>query len=235
MKLHYLQHVPFENPAYILNFCKENDIDVSSTALYNDDKLPEQMDFDLLLIMGGPMGIHDEDQYPWIRDEKLFIKKSINEGKKILGICLGAQLIADALGSKIYKNEHKEIGWFPLKRSNSAKDSAIGTYLPENFTAFHWHGDTFDLPEGAIHLCSSEACVNQAFIYDERVLALQFHLESTRESINLLAENCGHEIDDSKYVQEKKEITSTDFLNESNKIMEEILNFMFDKILCSIE
>jgi GMP synthase-like glutamine amidotransferase len=189
LKLHYLQHVPFEGLGIIEDWAIAQGFEISVSQLFNNDPLPVIDDLDWLVVMGGPMGIHDHEEHPWLVDEKIFIRKAIDAGKTVLGICLGAQLIADVLGAKVYPGPQKEIGWFPIRRAEGAPE-----LLPEKLTAFHWHGDTFDLPAGAIRLASSETCQNQGFVYNDRVVALQFHLETTPESMEALIENCSDEL-----------------------------------------
>lgn len=201
MKLQWLQHVPFEGLGCIEEWAADRDIETRCTRLFADDALPDGSDFDLLVIMGGPMGIYDHNTHPWLVDEKLFIKRTIEAGKPVLGICLGAQLIADVLGANVYAGPHKEIGWFPIKRH--AEAPAI---IPKHLTAFHWHGDTFDIPNGAIRLAQSEACKNQGFVFEERVVAVQFHLETTSESMEALIKNCGHERVDAPFIQTAEQI-----------------------------
>lgn len=113
MKIHYLQHVPFELPEHISVWAKEKGHEITGTLLYENYYLPELSEFDLLVILGGPMGVDDEDKHPWLVLEKHFIKEAIQHRKLVIGICLGAQLIAEILGGKVYKNHYKEIGWFP--------------------------------------------------------------------------------------------------------------------------
>src|SRR5262249_47695751 len=138
------------------------------------DQLQE---IDLVVVLGGPMNIYEEDKFPWLIAEKKFIRQAIEEKLAVLGLCLGSQLIADVLGAKIYPNDEKEIGWFPVEVTEAALKHRLFSHWPNFFTPFHWHGDTFDLPEGAIHLARSQACRNQAFLYQDRVVGLQFHLE----------------------------------------------------------
>jgi GMP synthase-like glutamine amidotransferase len=164
--------------------------------------------FDWLVVMGGPMGVYDELQYPWLAAEKNFIRKSIDAGKAMIGICLGAQLIAEILGAKVFKNQYKEIGWFPVELTPAAAGSKVFNFLPDRFVAFHWHGDTFTLPKGAAHLARSKGCENQAFLYKDRVLGLQFHLESTPQSVKDLAENCENEVAPDEYIQSIEDILS---------------------------
>ncbi len=193
MKIHWLQHVPFEGLGCIEPWLSGNSHEVTCTRLWADEKFPNIGNIDGLIVMGGPMGVYDEAQCPWLAAEKAFIKEIIAQDKPVLGICLGAQLIAEVLGSKVWKNEHKEIGFFPMIGKNAI--------LPVQFTAFHWHGDTFGIPNGAVHLASSEATENQAFLYKDNVLALQFHLETTEESLMRLYENARDEITDGPFIQ----------------------------------
>ncbi len=202
MKLHYLQHVPFEGPAAILDWALERNWDTSSTMLYNNEELPDPASFDLLVVMGGPMGVHDEDDYPWLAAEKEFLKNVIDTGKPILGVCLGAQLLANVLGAHVQKNIVKEIGWYPVSLTPPGWESPAFKGIPATFDAFHWHGDMFRIPEGGVQIANSEACPNQAFTWNERVIGLQFHIETTRESLEALVKNCGDELlVESEYVQ----------------------------------
>jgi len=147
------------------------------------------------------MSVHDEGLYPWLRQEKRFIASAIAAGKAVVGICLGAQLIAQVLGARVYPNAMKEIGWFPVERTPEAATTRLGALLPASFEAFHWHGETFDLPADAVHLARSDACTHQAFIYGERVVALQFHLETTRPGVEALSAHCAAEIRPGPFVQ----------------------------------
>jgi len=205
MRIHYLQHVPFEDIANIGKWARGYPI--TRTALYEGQVLPTSDDeFDFLVVMGGSMGVYDEKKYPWLLEEKKFIEKAIKTNKIVLGICLGAQLIANVLGAKVYKNKYKEIGWYPVVLTEDAKSSKVFSGFKDRFIAFHWHSDTFDIPSGAKRLAETEACKNQAFEYKGRVFGLQFHLESTHETIRLLAENCACELVKGKYIQTKKEL-----------------------------
>lgn len=147
------------------------------------------------------MNIYEEEKFPWLAAEKRFIQSAIEGGKVVLGICLGAQLIADVLGGPVGRNAHKEIGWFPVRKTEAAARSRVCDLLPAELEAFHWHGDTFALPPGAVHVARSAACENQAFIYDERVIGLQFHLETTPESARLLAQHCADELVTGPFIQ----------------------------------
>jgi GMP synthase-like glutamine amidotransferase len=201
MNIHYLQHVHFEDPANILKWAGKRGHKLTRTKLYRNEGLPELKNFDWLIIMGGPMSVHEVDKYPWLITEKLFIKTAIETGKIVTGICLGAQLLADVLGGKVYKNKNKEIGWFPVTITRKSQMAEVFKGIPDEFTPFHWHGETFDIPEGAVKVAGNSGCSNQAFIWNNKIMALQFHLESSKQSIKKLIKNCGNDITDGPYIQ----------------------------------
>jgi GMP synthase-like glutamine amidotransferase len=229
MKIHCIQHIRFETPGTITEWIEKKNHFLSVTRLYENEKLPETETFDLLIVMGGPMNIYEYEKYPWLREEKDFLEKAISRGKAVLGICLGAQLLADVLKAEIFKNNYKEIGWFPVFAEKQEKFSgSLITFLegiPEEFTAFHWHGDTFNLPEGAKRLFESEACKNQGFIYENRVIGLQFHLEMNNQTIRNVTENCRDELVEGKYIRKEDEMLDRDdLLKESRKLMFRLLD-----------
>ena len=201
MRIHSLQHVQFEDIGSMATDFAARHYPVTTTHWYRGDKAPELHSFDALIVMGGPMGIYDEALYPWLADEKAFIKEAINAGKIVLGVCLGAQLIADVLGGKVTRNAHKEIGWLPLQIQPAANAHPIARILAKYPEVFHWHGDTFAIPPGAIHIARSEGCLNQAYVVNERVYGFQFHLETTPASAAALIEHCAGDIDGSRYTQ----------------------------------
>jgi len=207
MRVHYIQHVAFEGLGAMQPYLQDKGHKLSATHLYAGESLPSVDTFDWLIVMGGPMGIYDYDDYSWLQAEKVFIKQAIDAGKTVLGICLGAQLIADVMGSSedkraVHAGKHKEIGWFNIEKSPELDNTVLGNVFLQSLEVFHWHGDMFDVPEGAQALGSSEACPNQGFVFDNRVVGFQFHLETTLESATALIENCGDELDGSQYVQD---------------------------------
>jgi GMP synthase (glutamine-hydrolysing) len=206
MKIHCFQHVPFEGLGCIEDWANASGFRLSLTRFYENDLLPELDQMDWLLVMGGPMGVSDEPKFPWLTREKRLIEKAIQRGKVVLGICLGAQLIADVLGARVYRNQFKEIGWFPIELTEAGQTSSLFGFLPARPTVFHWHGDTFDMPREAVHLAQSEACRNQAFVYKERVIGVQFHLETTAAGIEALVKNCADEIVEGPFIQSPKEM-----------------------------
>lgn len=232
MRIHYLQHVPFEDLANIGVWAKRNSFTLSLTRLFKGENLPSVNDFDWLIVVGGPMNIYEEDRYPWLSDEKKFIGRAIAMNKIVTGICLGAQLIADVLGGKVTKNKYKEIGWLPVSLTPESEESHVFSALPKTFTAFHWHGDTFSIPPGCRRMAESEGCPNQAFEgNDGRVIGLQFHLESSQESIQRLIENCGDEIVEGSYIQKAEQM-----LAESGNMLEihRIMDMLLDEIKINV-
>ena len=197
MKIHWLQHVPFEGLGCIEPWLTARRHAVTCTRFWAGDRLPDAGSADGLIVMGGPMGVYDEAVYPWLAEEKAFIKQIIAQNKPVLGICLGAQLIADALGAAVSKNQHREIGWFPL----TSIHPAMAGIIPELAPVMHWHGDTFALPSGAERLAASAACLNQGFIYRDRVIGLQFHLETTPESLRRLIDQSREELVEGPFIQ----------------------------------
>jgi len=225
MKIHYLQHVDFEDPANILVWADKKQHTVSKTELFNHEPMPGVDDFDWLVVMGGPMSVNEGDKYPWINDEKKLIERAIINNKTVIGICLGSQLIADVLGAKVYKNKVKEIGWFPVKLTQKSKKNNLFEGFPDEFISFHWHGDTFDLPYGALRIASSDATLNQGFLYKKNVLALQFHLESSIESAGKLIKYCSGELVCGQYIQDAEYILSReDYFREIKANLQIILD-----------
>jgi GMP synthase-like glutamine amidotransferase len=225
MKVHVLQHVPFEGIGSMERWLAKRDATMGYTRFYESAKLPDPGRVDLVIAMGGPMSVDDEQAHPWLAPEKEFIRETIRLGQPVVGICLGAQLIASALGSRVYPGRHTEIGWFPVEAV--AADGDV-FQLPGGLTAFHWHGETFDLPDGAVCLAKSEACDNQAFQIGRNVVGLQFHLETTPRSAAQLLQHCGHELVPGEFVQTEEVIrdTSETACAGINRVMEELLSYI---------
>ena len=224
MNIHYFQHVPFEGLGCMEDWVRRPNNKVTATRFYEDERMPFVELFDVLIVMGGPMSVHDEKQYPWLIQEKLLIQKAIERGKKVIGICLGAQLIAEVLGAKVYKNTYREIGWLPVTKTATAKKNHFFSDLPDTMNVFHWHGETFDIPKGATQLLSSEACANQAFCYDDNVLALQFHMEMTNDAIKTITEFCQDELIEGPYIHKEETFYSDDNIVKANQWMYQLLN-----------
>ncbi|MDO8946677.1 MAG: type 1 glutamine amidotransferase [Desulfocapsaceae bacterium] len=227
MRIHWLQHVAFEGLGSIGEWVRKKEYSLTCTRLFAGDLLPELNAFDMLIVMGGPMGVHDQGKYPWLQEEKAFLELVIAAGKSVLGVCLGAQLLAGVLGARVFPNKEKEIGWFQIVRVGVVPER-LASVLPEQQTVFHWHGDTFALPEKAIRLYSSTACVNQAFVYEERVIGLQFHLETTPDSVLTMIEKCRAELVPAPWTQKEKEMLAVegDVFVEINTWMSALLDYL---------
>lgn len=213
LRIHIIMHVAFEGPGCIAEWISAKGHSVTYSKLFDNDKLPDISEFDWLIIMGGPMGVYDETIYHWLSDEKQFIRSAIDAGKTVLGICLGSQLIAEVLGAKVYPNNQKEIGWFPIYCDKQNTDNPLLGNLEEEFTVFHWHGDTFDLPRGSKRLFYSDITPNQAFVYNKKVIGLQFHFEVTETTLREMIENGAAELTGKASVW-----NATDILRDTSNI-----------------
>ncbi len=229
MRIHSLQHVPFEDIGSMASDFRARGYSLTSTHWYRGDAAPAVSDFDALIVMGGPMGIYDEALYPWLATEKALIKDAIAAGKILLGICLGAQLIADVLGGKVTRNPCKEIGWWPITIAPAAASHPVAQVFARSPEVFHWHGDTFALPPGATHLARSEGCSNQAFCYGDKVYGFQFHLETTPASARALIEHCAEDIDGSRYTQSTQAmLANEERFARINRAMSEVIAHIFN-------
>ncbi|NBT35936.1 MAG: type 1 glutamine amidotransferase [Betaproteobacteria bacterium] len=225
MRTHILQHVSFEGPGCILPWLERRRATVSMTRFFESKALPLLCEFDLLVVLGGPMSVNDEADLPWLREEKTLIRDAVCAGKPVLGVCLGAQLIASALGASVHANAHKEIGWFPIRAVSHATSCFS---FPEECTVFHWHGETFDLPPAAVHLATSRGCLNQAFQVGEHTIGLQFHLETTPESAAAILAHCRHELVPAPYVQTEPQLLCVDPARyvQINSLMDTVLTYL---------
>ncbi|MFA7382613.1 MAG: type 1 glutamine amidotransferase [Desulfurivibrionaceae bacterium] len=226
MQVHVLQHVLFEGLGSIGAWLAQRQARVGYTRFYEPAPcLPPLREIDCVIALGGPMSVNDEEELPWLRQEKRFLAEAIAGGKAVLGICLGAQLIASALGARVYPGPEKEIGWLPIL----AEPATTGTFaFPPSVTVFHWHGETFDLPAGAVRLAGSAACRNQAFQLGARAIGLQFHLETTPESAEAILSHCGDELLDNPYIQPASALRAVpaDDYAGINRLMAELLAYL---------
>jgi GMP synthase-like glutamine amidotransferase len=237
MDLAVLQHVPFEGPAAIADWAKVRGYSVTIYRSW-EGELPELSSFDGLVLMGGPMSVADGAvKESWLEAEQAFVGSVIREKKRVFGVCLGAQIIASVLpGGRVYPGKEKEIGWYPVhwRREGAAATpyaeciERLGAKCEANpeTVVFHWHGDTFDLPDGAIHLASSAVCANQAFCLEREVLGLQFHLEMTPEAVRSITEHCLAEIDPSGRWQQSSEAMrrATRYLEPNWRLLADLLD-----------
>jgi len=184
MRAHVLMHVDFEGPGSMGTWFASHGYTLTHTRFYQDiPALPELSDIDVLVVMGGPMSVNDEAEFPWLVTEKRYVRAAIQAGKPVLGVCLGAQLIASVLGARVFPNKLREIGWFPVRAAEVAESDGLFAF-PEQIEVFHWHGETFTIPPGATRILKSRYCENQAFAMGPH-LGMQCHVEMTEAMIRL--------------------------------------------------
>ena len=184
MSVLIIKHVGIEGPGLIEDCLKKERIPYHILNLESGIHLPGLDDFSAIVILGGPMNVYEEDRYPFLREEDLFIKEAIQRGKAVLGICLGAQLVAKALGAKVARAPVKEIGWYDVSLTRVGSRDPLFSSLPRKFSVFQWHEDTFELPPAVKLIATSKPIHHQAFRYAENTYGLQFHLEVTEEMIH---------------------------------------------------
>ncbi|MEL6445904.1 MAG: type 1 glutamine amidotransferase [Bacteroidota bacterium] len=228
-----LQHVSFEGPAHIAAWASSRGLTLDTTRLFAGESTPDVAAIDGLIVMGGPMNIYEEEDYPWLVSEKALVRDAIEAGKPVVGVCLGAQMIADVLGSKVVPVGQKEIGWFPLSLTEAGRSHPVFRAAPASFPVFHWHGETFALPDGAIHLARTSVCETQAFLWKDRVLGLQCHLEMTARSIDAIINGCAHELELAQgqpWVQsaETMQAISGDKLAYAHVLLQNALDYVFN-------
>lgn len=244
LRIHALFHTDYEDLSFIKQWANNHQHTITYTRSYNKDPLPALDRFDWLIVMGGPMSVHDKDSHPWLIEEKRLIKQSMDNGKTVIGVCLGAQLIAHCLGASVESADVQEIGWLPIQLTKEAQAHPLLQDLPKQpFTVFHWHGDGFDYPKGAIPLATSKAWPNQGFLYQTPqqkalgnwVMAWQCHFEVTKESIVKMVANGNKAIqkgliDSPKTVQSPTEIITLGdkYIDDNNARLAAMLNRMVD-------
>jgi GMP synthase-like glutamine amidotransferase len=190
--------VPFEGPGAVAGWAASRGVSFEITRLHAGEPVPPPEEFDWLLLMGGPMSVHDEEAHCWLREEKALVRKCLALDVPVLGICLGSQILAECLGARVVRNPCREIGWYPI-RVTAGRESPLAA-MPGDAMVFHWHGETHALPPGATLLAHSEACEVQAF-ESASAIGLQFHLEMTGPLLDELIRNCGSEIGSGPYEQ----------------------------------
>jgi len=176
-----LQHISCEPPGVFSEVMREQGVEPVAVALDENEPLPDWREFDAVLAMGGPMGADDDAEHPWLSAEKQLVRESVEAGRPFLGVCLGVQLLASALGAPVRSMESPELGLLPVELTAEGREHPLFEGLDDPFPSLQWHGDTFELPSGALRLASSPAAPNQAFQAGERGFGIQFHLEVTPE------------------------------------------------------
>jgi GMP synthase (glutamine-hydrolysing) len=195
-KIYVLQHHPAENLGNIADALEGAALAWQYVQVANGQPVPASMKgAGGLIVMGGPMSVYQTDRYPWLRDEMRLIEDAAKSNVPVFGVCLGAQIVAAALGAKVERNPNgKEIGWHPMRLHDSASEDRLMRGLPTTMTPFHWHGDIFELPPGAVSLASSDKTPCQAFRHGDKVYGFQFHIEVTREGVAAMAQAFAKEL-----------------------------------------
>ncbi len=195
MRIHLLEHDPLDfSRTNITRWAEARGHTIVQTYLCSGQALPQPEDFDWLMVMGGAPHVWEEAAYPWLADEKRFIAEVVDREKIVLGICFGAQLLAETLGGRVFPNEQEEIGWYPVHLTDEGRRSFLFHALPGPFVTFHWHTDHFSLPAGCVRLACSPPTPNQAFVLEgQPVVGLQFHPEFTRGMVRRFSREFGHE------------------------------------------
>lgn len=232
LNIHYFQHVPFEHPGCIANWAAQHGHTLTATRFYEPSfALPDIENTDVLIVMGGTMGVYDEHLFEWLTTEKKYIANALQKNKKVLGICLGAQLIAACAGAAVNTAPHKEIGWYKISPAKELEETHwLYEIIKDEPVVFHWHGDRFGIPGGAVNLACSAANDNQLFMLNENVLAIQFHLEITERGLKEMIGNSANELIPGTYVQSAKEITArAAFVKDNNQRMYRVLDRFLSK------
>ncbi len=205
-----LQHIGCEDLGTIGPAMSGRGLCAKYIRLFDGEPVPQDIErYTGLIILGGPMNVYEEDEFPFLKDEDMLIKKAISMNLPVLGICLGGQLIAKATGAQVKKGAKKEIGWYKLFLTQGGKEDKAFGNLPEELTVFQWHGDTFDIPRGAVHLAGTELFPNQAYRIGNNVYGLQFHLEVTEKTINSWVTEYQDELSRLDYINYEKIIKDT--------------------------
>lgn len=231
MRIHFLEHETYEGDTNIDLWAQKNNFELNRTFLFKNVSFPSMDEYDLLVVTGSLVHVWEVDKHAWLAPEKDYIKKAVQKGKVILGLCFGAQLLAEALGSRVFVNNHTEIGWHNIQLTSAGLDNSIFQNLPEEFMSFHWHSAHFSLPPGCSRLAFSRASENQAFVCDSApLIGLQFHPEFTLDLIRRYLGEYGEGWPEGPYVEPLKSVMEqTESIPDTYWLMEKILdNILID-------
>jgi len=241
LKVHYFQHIAGEGFGSCYQFLKQHNAKITATEFFalpvdrslEIEALPQVEDVDLLIIMGGEMSVNDEVNFPWLKIEKRWLRRYLSMGKPAIGLCLGGQLIANALGAAVSRSEKQELGWTGVRKVNYVPAECFE--LPAEFNVMQWHSETFEIPKGAIHLAENDVCRNQMYQIGKNVLGFQFHPEITPEALNLFLEN-EEELDHfpGQHMQTQQQLKKTSKNNfiVGNQILNQAIEYVLQKTAC---
>ena len=225
-KIYVLQHHPVEDLGTIADALEGAALAWQYIRVADGQPAPRDMKgAGGLIVMGGPMGVYQTDRYPWLRDEMALIQDSIKRNLPVLGICLGAQILAAALDAKVERNPNgKEIGWYPVSLEPAAKQDRLCRDLPQTLTPFHWHGDIFELPAGAVSLASSKKTPCQAFRYGDNAYGIQFHFEVAQDAVAAMATAFAKELDRENISPDQMIARAAEFLLPLEKMADTVFS-----------
>jgi len=219
MRIHAIIHAEFEDLGVIEQWADQKGIDISKTHLAEGELLPKLETFDVLITMGGPQSPRYPDKFPYLLAEIQFIQACIKANKWVIGFCLGAQLIAEALGETTQKSPEREIGIFPIHLTPEGQSDPLLLGFPESLPVMHWHGDMFRIPEGADLLAYSEGCPQQILRYSDRVYGFQCHFEMDHKSVERIIANCPKDIYPTRFTQSKDAMLQGSFEGFNQQMM----------------
>lgn len=226
MKIQFITHASIESPAALIEYCKNNKLETNCcNAVY--EPLPDIDSFDVLIIMGGPQSPLELEKYPYLMQEINLIKETLAIGKKIIGICLGAQLLSISIESTVSKSPAKEVGWFPITLTNHGIDDQHLSSWPKELDVMHWHYDMLVLNQDMQLIASSEGCPNKIFRYKNQAYGFQCHLEFTKQAIIKLISNCREDLLKRKFTGESEDIRSGDFNSLNNYLYKFLDSFLY--------
>ena len=224
-RIHCLQHSDLGGEIHLPAWAADRGHSWASSIVPKAAALPGPEEVDCLVVLGGAMSAWEDHKYPWLTAEKRLLERFLAAGRPVLGVCLGAQLLAEVLGARVYVGPHREIGWHPVRGTRESRDHPLGRLFPERFETFLWHGDTFDLPDGALHIAESDAFPNQAFVWNQ-ALALQFHLEARPDWVHRIAKRDADQLRAVNYIQSVRSVLEKQepVYRANNELLERLLD-----------
>lgn len=223
VRILFVLHADFEPPGAIASWVKKQRFSATTCRPFAGEELPSQDCFDWLIVMGGPQSPLQLERFPYLRSEIALIKLALSAKKTVLGFCLGAQLIGEALGALTERSPHREIGVFPIQLTQEGSEDPILGILPSHLDVIHWHNDMPGLSQDSKVLAFSEGCPRQIVRYGETAYGFQCHLEQSRQDMEALTEHCGSDLKPGQYVQSKEKLLSVDF-DAINQTMHKLLD-----------